>query len=220
MRAMTARVRPLIVLIALFSTIATARAEEAVTTPDHALGLPDRWDDSPVSVSALAAAGPQVFGHIVGVEAAYAPIPWVYVSALAGEDQAGVIAGGGVHVRALFGGPAALSAGARLLHTGARSDATSEHPLFGSTTNTSYTYDPATWATGELALEFRSQDGIEVKLLADVGGALAGGTYTFTRTVVDTGLFGSGNSTMSHGDGSPIGPQVFVGVAVGFSPHL
>jgi hypothetical protein len=213
-------VRPLIVSAILLSTIATARADEVTTTADRALGLPDRWDDAAVTVAAIAAAGPQAFGHIVGVEADYAPIPWFYISAVAGEDQAGVIAGGGIHVRALYDGPAAISIGTRVLHTGARSDTTSDHPLFGSTTNSAYTYDPATWATAELALEFRSQDGIQVKLLADVGGAVAGGDYAVTRTVIDTGLFGSGNSTTTHGDGTPSGPQMFVGIAVGFSPHL
>jgi hypothetical protein len=217
---MSAGVRPFIISIVLVSTIATARANEVTTTADRTLGLPDRWDDAPLTIAAIAAAGPQAFGHIIGVEADYAPIPYVYVSALAGEDQNGGIVGAGLHARALLGGPAALSVGARLLHSGSRSDTTSVHPLFGSTTNSAYTYEPATWATGELALELRSQDGIQVKLLADVGGALSGGDYAVTTTVIDTGLFGSGNSTTAHGDGTPSGPQLFVGIAVGFTPQL
>ena len=142
------------------------------------------------------------------------------LSGCKGFSTASAIAGGGIHARALFGGPGALSVGARVLHTGARNDATSEHPLFNSTTNDAYAYAPATWATAELALELRAQDGLHVKLLADLGGALAGGDYALTRTVIDNGLFGTGESTTTHGVGSPSGPQLFLGIAVGFSPHL
>lgn len=211
--------RAIIVSVVLVSAVATARANDVTTTSDHALGLPDRWRDAPLTVEAIAAAGPQVFGHIVGVEADFAPIPWFYISALAGEDQAGLIAGGGIHARAIVDGPVAVSVGARVLHTGARSDTTSDHPFLSATTTTDYSYAPATWSSAELALELRSQDGLQVKLLANLASALAGGDYTFRRTVVDTGLFGSGASTTTHDAGMPSGPQMFVGVAVGFSPR-
>jgi hypothetical protein len=216
------------VILGLLVSASIARADDVDDNPppyqppshDHySPAVPrDRWS-TPASINMIAAAGSRAFGKILAAELDYAPLRWGYVSALAGMDLDGWIAGGGLHARAVLTDSIALSIGGSVLHTSARTDTRNADfiTVLTPTIINTYDFNEANWLACELALEHRSQAGVIFRLFGGVDGAVSGGDWKRSSVNEDNGLFGSHvpSTTMSSGKSES---GAFFGVSVGYAP--